>query len=1602
MTTKAKDVQTDYDNTAQSEDGQPADIDPLKSFKGIMSVTDLIQNLDNGKGGPVSPKFELDNYWSHKDKDYRDGIFDAYELQFISDIVGFSDPKDAVPITDKETLDKIHYRLSNETDGLWHQQALCGSLIHNLLADFYKYKVKSGPYTGQYLYNIKSDDDVLKIYKREIIKRSYYNDFNKYITDDILKSVLKSARQIDKDVRRDCCGNDISSYPNVYIRAEQKIIGNAQTTDTQFQVMGQLDLIAVDQRGRIHIYDYKTSPKVYSEENINNPMLYNSAKVRTFMYQLAIYRRLLEQLGINPNDIDINVIPLQFKNFKIDSNQNVTFDGVTYDGIHKLPNNDASMGNDFNTIESNLNQCLKDYRFTDDKISQSSVLTNVKDFDTKCFPTALRDYSEKDIVEYIKHRGGIHKNKLTNKYEFTPDDKTVYTTDEVVDKPEAIKQIVADVKNQFDTKKRNIPTFTSSLRASLIKTINYGENDNLLETLSSRIPAKSTGSKPDPRWLQHRLQKYFKGNYEVITDDVVDNILDQYGIIAFRNTITGLIDIVRLDDTFDPTIGIKLKGRDYILGNFVSDIISHNSADSLTLRSTKGNITLMETMNVIDQLPNYFKNGQIGSISVINPKQQLATQTSNEQLFYNYRALCLHSGIKSNFISDKDSAEQGAIKMASFVDIAKADFREILSGHMGSFDDLNSATYKFIDAVKFDQNPQVLRQQLVDLDKQITEHERIIKDDAIRTDSAFRLHKDISFAIAELSGIKLMQQLEDSAKFGISRFGIQGTYIDNPGTLQSQALNQLANQSAVAYQNVRNDIISFNEDLRQRVIKLQKSQHFGWIQQNISGSQVQDIYYNMYNHTNNKFEFINPWNQTEVINAGLSPEQVEFLQYAILQINKQRYKTEDQDVIESLKNNKDRELYLKVPLMKGGSESGAAVHNGIINYARYRFSLYNPFNAEGIANIKGKLDKTVNQLLDDKEVQKASNGEQWEAMNTIKASEADTPTAREYRKKLLTNESLGGEAYFEHNLETILLKQRNAYKMEEELNKVFPTIRAINLYMINQGAILNKKFINDEEYALKYIQTRIHNLPYDMRQNNAETKAVDVLHGAMSVASKLALAWNPRQLYQFIDGLWKDIMVFVKFNNLDVTFTAQNLRDAWTFVITNDIFHLGQEKTFCQLLNEKYGFNDMDMNSYIDRIKSDNTGLINHFWDTGFRFASRPDYYNRMTLFLAQAMSDGVIKIKGNKVTADSAYQLKDGKLVYNWKLDDRFKGYLSNNTADKNKALSNIIRLTKQLQNENPDYLFNINEPNIPDPYSTKEIESMKAFQDRIYGYYAHEKKSMINSMTLGGAFMQMNTFWSAKKNQYAQSRSYTQEGKWENYSEQVTDENGKTKTIQYYYDLDKDGNITITTKNTGVPVQRYVGLPQEGIMVTMVDMIRSYYKGNSETGAKGLKGVKDMFDAEQTDPRLRRLQLSNLRQLSYDVMMYLIMGCFVGNALSNFAKEFLKEHPDDNLANAVANTSINLGVGLFNSSTQDFNALSSLVFWKDRGFSFTPFAFNSIGSIGNRVASVLSGNKDFGDAVVQSVAGLRAVEPIMDGFKIATVGRKIGQTAADVENNT
>jgi len=36
----------------------------------------------------------------------------------------------------------------------------------------------------------------------------------------------------------------------------------------------------------------------------------------------------------------------------------------------------------------------------------------------------------------------------------------------------------------------------------------------------------------------------------------------------------------------------------------------------------------------------------------------------------------------------------------------------------------------------------------------------------------------------------------------------------------------------------------------------------------------------------------------------------------------------------------------------------------------------------------------------------------------------------------------------------------------------------------------------------------------------------------------------------------------------------------------------------------------------------------------------------------------------------------------------------------------------------------------------------------DKMYGYYSHEKKALMQSSLIGAMFWQMNTYWSGKKN--------------------------------------------------------------------------------------------------------------------------------------------------------------------------------------------------------------------------------------------------------------
>jgi hypothetical protein len=51
--------------------------------------------------------------------------------------------------------------------------------------------------------------------------------------------------------------------------------------------------------------------------------------------------------------------------------------------------------------------------------------------------------------------------------------------------------------------------------------------------------------------------------------------------------------------------------------------------------------------------------------------------------------------------------------------------------------------------------------------------------------------------------------------------------------------------------------------------------------------------------------------------------------------------------------------------------------------------------------------------------------------------------------------------------------------------------------------------------------------------------------------------------------------------------------------------------------------NDMDMNTYSEKLRSDKHGIYN-IWNLAFKFCSRPDYYNRMMILVARMKNDGI------------------------------------------------------------------------------------------------------------------------------------------------------------------------------------------------------------------------------------------------------------------------------------------------------------------------------------------------------------------------------------------
>ncbi len=265
-----------------------------------------------------------------------------------------------------------------------------------------------------------------------------------------------------------------------------------------------------------------------------------------------------------------------------------------------------------------------------------------------------------------------------------------------------------------------------------------------------------------------------------------------------------------------------------------------------------------------------------------------------------------------------------------------------------------------------------------------------------------------------------------------------------------------------------------------------------------------------------------------------------------------------------------------------------------------------------------------------------------------------------------------------------------------------------------------------------------------------------------------------------------------------------------------------------------------------------------------------------------------------------------------------------------------------------------------------------MKAIGDTMYGYYDSSKKSLWQSTFLGGLMMQMQTYWSGKKNQYLAPGGIKAQGKWV----QMISPNGK----KCYYSKNENGDIDNSSmpveegdpRASEIPFMQWKGRFEEGAFITLYDVLKRTigHKGN-------LKAAwKEKLDG--TDEDLQKLYKQNIKLIVSDLFGMLLIGSLLGGLLEDLADEEIKKAKKSaQIGDAMAATALNLIAKTVKNSALDFNMINSLF-----GFvgDWNPFSVSYATNQLSNGWSLITGDKNWEQTLCSAFSAARQMRPILN----------------------
>lgn len=1302
---------------------------------------------------------------------------------------------------------------------------------------------------------------------------------------------------------------------------------SAKTKDGK-DIVGHIDQLIIGKDGSLHLYLFKTTSDDYKD--------WVGVKREKYDFQLSFLKQMLKANGLDVSNITLSIIPIWMQY----SSDYSTLTGVR---VRDPQERSSSKKNEYTFEKYDRYTRLMIPNISKMKEVSSSTLSKADEIFDAIFP---------DLN--VKERGISESARLwIDKAPSADPNGTAQLVIQEVNTDHRYDVIINGTVHHIKSgRSKNVNKEIADLVSKHISELedNKGYSIQKLKDAIESSYKKGflsiseikglKGSEVKLRGLLYKYLHYTKdqdGNkfYDwVMEDQLIDS-----NILVFRNIKTNVLDFIDLT-AFNINAQSKLAKGEGILG-------AYEYQDSVGLRADYGNVEAVRTMVLINEIIPQLKDVSLGTMHILSSTGDT-----------NYRSYNIGNFNQKYFrtISDRTAKENSNLTIENnFSKIEmESPIDSILQTLLAVTDSKNSSQKERIMDLGFG--------ELTDLDP--SEHENIVNALYNIIQNIYREYPNLQnpeevknlMYDSTTSQSDIAKLLELVTRIYNSYTGQNPIYQTEFGKIERNTLTAATVSDANVRTIVDNLQITHDAIAREFLAKYDQIndpimayyKEIGYTSaDNMTWGHQANTYKNLFQKDldtgKNLMIFKNPYDDSN----NLTPAERKLLKKVLYNIayihsngNVPFNVNEDTKIAQYIKSNPQ---YLWVPLIRASSATQfsskeawmAKIRNG---YKRYK-------------RVIDRYDEFVNGVTEEERREVLSQSDNFYMMQAKNPFDLSIPNSRntniieEKRRNLLDKY---GPEFFETNVENImkefLVQQIGTY----QFNKLLVGTKAFMLQLMLRGEESgNSKVMREElEWLQNYLKVNVFK---ESIMSKDEQKVIGTLMPIKHIVSHMLIGGN-------IVGAFRDVFEGVQQNFIRSVLSYQTdlkpkyIAEALAYVSKNGTTNAMSVNLLSKLCL-MYRLSNTDVGRIAERSKTGRNGIAN--WQNGLYFTLRgPDFLNRMTLFVARCMQDGVW----------NAYSIdKNGNLKYDWKKDARFIQYASGNTShpEYNKQKALYLSKIREYNQEHPNPEEKIPyDGDLPAPYSDKEILNIRNLGDNIYGSYDKSKKAMMENYSWCMIFGMFTTWMNGIINNYAMKSQ--RNGAFGYNRVQAKDLQGR---LLYFDSLNN-----ITTEKTDTPVYEDEPIVVQGIYYTLKTLGKILV--SSDNVSQGFQNIKEYLKADQHER-------ANLMKLSSDALMalfyWLLFSLVLDPAYKNYKKN-MKDTPV--VANAMTEI---LYKSLSRSHDQFKGPLNVIEFL---GTNMNPPIYSQPISLMTDMGKTIFGDKEWSYALVNATGITRSFKDTYNGF--------------------